>query len=80
MDIISMQQYGQIFMEMRNYLKKKIILEIKKNENIIFYKSANNECYYSSSPCTHFFNGKDFKIDEINLKIIKNYKVYFFKK
>ena len=25
------------------------------------------------------FNGKDFKIDEINFKIIKNYKVYFFK-
>ena len=23
MDIISMQQYGQIFMEMRNYLKKR---------------------------------------------------------
>ena len=55
-----MQQYGQIFMEIRNYLKKENI-EIKKNENIIFYKSANNECYYSSSPCTHFLMVKILK-------------------
>tara|TARA_B100000989_G_scaffold179259_1_gene134651 strand:+ start:446 stop:2152 length:1707 start_codon:yes stop_codon:yes gene_type:complete len=60
--------------------KKKENLKIIKNEDIIFYKSKKGECYYSKSPCTHFFNGNDFSLAEINIKNYKGYKVYYFTK
>jgi|TARA_B100001964_G_C14258504_1_gene613831 hypothetical protein len=60
--------------------KKKINIPITKNQKIIFYKSKHGECYYSKSPCTHFYNGNDFKIDDINLEIFKGYKIYYFER
>ena len=58
--------------------KKNKNIEIKKNNKIIFYKANKGECYFSKSPCTHFYNGKDFNLNEINVKNIKGYKIYFF--
>ncbi len=63
-----------------NNFKKKSNKPIYKNGSLIFYKSKREECYYSSSPCTHFFNGKDFKIEDINLDSKLGYKIYYFKK
>lgn len=63
-----------------NFYKKKDNKAIFKNKNLIFYKSKKEECYYSPSPCTHFFNGEDFKIDEINVDNKIGYKIYYFKK
>lgn len=60
--------------------KKKENLKIMKNKDIIFYKSKKGECYYSKSPCTHFFNGNDFSLAEINIKNYKGYKIYYFTK
>ena len=59
--------------------KKKDNLKIIKNNSFMFYKSKTGECYFSKSPCTHFFNGSDFKIDEINIKNFLGYKIYYFK-
>ncbi len=59
--------------------KKKDNLQIIKNNSFMFYKSKTGECYFSKSPCTHFFNGSDFKIDEINIKNFFGYKIYYFK-
>ena len=61
-----------------NTFSKKENIAIKKNNQIIFYKSKKNECYYSQSPCTHFFNGNDFTLEEINIKKVKSYKIYYF--
>ena len=58
--------------------KKNENIEIKKGNKIIFYKSNKGECYFSKSPCTHFYNGKDFNLNEINVKNIRGYKIYFF--
>ena len=58
--------------------KKKENLKIVKNNNFMFFKSKKGECYYSKSPCTHFFNGSDFKLDEINIKNFLGYKIYYF--
>ena len=58
--------------------KKNENIEIKKGNKIIFYKSNKGECYFSKSPCTHFYNGKDFNLNEINVKKIRGYKIYFF--
>lgn len=58
--------------------KKNKNIGIKKNDKIIFYKSNKGECYFSKSPCTHFYNGQDFSLNEINVKNIKGYKIYFF--
>ena len=63
-----------------NIFKKKINLAIKKNNEIIFYKSIENECYYSIGPCTHFYNGNDFKLNEIGVNEFYGYKVYYFNK
>ncbi len=58
--------------------KKNENIEVKKGNKIIFYKSNKGECYFSKSPCTHFYNGKDFNLNEINVKNIRGYKIYFF--
>ncbi len=58
--------------------KKNENIEVKKGNKIIFYKSKKGECYFSKSPCTHFYNGKDFNLNEINVKNIRGYKIYFF--
>tara|TARA_B100000886_G_scaffold322825_2_gene266121 strand:- start:2633 stop:4336 length:1704 start_codon:yes stop_codon:yes gene_type:complete len=58
--------------------KKNKNIGIKKNDKIIFYKANKGECYFSKSPCTHFYNGQDFSLNEINVKNIKGYKIYFF--
>ena len=71
--------WPNIYSSENNY-KKKNNKPIFKNGSIIFYKSKSEECYYSSSPCTHFFNGKDFKIEDINLDNKLGYKIYYFKK
>ena len=63
----------------KNYKKKKH-LPIKKNNKIFFYKSVNEECYYSSSPCTHFYTGEDFTLNDINLDNFHGYKIYYFNK
>ena len=63
-----------------NDLKKIDNIPIIKNKKIIFYKSKNGTCHYNKSPCTHYFNGNDFTIDEINLKILFGYKIYYFNK
>ena len=63
-----------------NDLKKIDNIPIIKNKKIIFYKSKNGTCHYNKSPCTHYFNGNDFTIDEINLKILFGYKIFYFNK
>ena len=63
-----------------NEFKKRENFRVIKNNKLIFYKSKKGECYYSSSPCTHFFNGNDFTLDELNIKNLRSYKVYYFKK
>ena len=60
------------------YKKRKF--KIIKNNNFMFFKSKEGECYYSKSPCTHFFNGSDFKLDEINIKNFLGYKNILFYK
>ncbi len=60
--------------------EKKINLPIKKNNQIIFYKSASEECYYSKSPCTHFYNGDDFTLNEIMNENKFGYTIYYFMK
>ena len=52
----------------------------KKNNQIIFYKSASEECYYSKSPCTHFYNGDDFTLNEIMNENKFGYTIYYFMK
>ena len=59
---------------------KKKNINIKKGKTTLFYKSKIGECYYSKSPCTHYFNGNDFNLDEINLDNFYGYKIYYFKK
>ena len=61
-----------------NSFKKKDNLEILKNNEVFFYKSKKGECYYSKSPCTHYYNGTDFTLDEISINNFKGYKIYFF--
>ena len=63
-----------------NIFEKKNNLAIKKNNKIIFYKSIENECYYSTGPCTHFYNGNDFELNEIDVNNFYGYKVYYFNK
>ena len=58
--------------------KKKENTPIIKNQKIIFYKAKKGECYYSKSPCTHYYNGSDFKLNEINLDNFQGYKIYYF--
>ena len=58
--------------------KKKENTPIIKNHKIIFYKAKKGECYYSKSPCTHYYNGSDFKLSEINLDNFQGYKIYYF--
>lgn len=53
---------------------------IYKNGEFLFYKSSYGTCHYSKSPCTHYFNNTDFTLDEINLKIIRNYKIFYFQR
>ena len=62
------------------YLIKKENIPIYKNKQFLFYKSKIGTCYYSSSPCTHYFNKTDFTLNEINFKIFKGYKFFYFKK
>ena len=71
--------WPNIYGSEKNFQKKEN-LKIYKNGEIIFYISKNGECYYSKSPCTHFFNGKDFNIDEINVKKVFRYSIYYFDK
>ena len=59
-------------------IKKKENTPIIKNQKIIFYKAKKGECYYSKSPCTHYYNGSDFKLSEINLDNFQGYKIYYF--
>ena len=75
-----MYLYGQIFTIAIIFLKKKNNLAIKKNNKIIFYKSIEKECYYSTGPCTHFYNGNDFELNEIDVNNFYGYKVYYFNK
>jgi hypothetical protein len=62
------------------YSKKVENIPIYKNEQFLFYKSKNSTCYFSSSPCTHYFYQTDFTLDEINLKIFTGYKFFYFGK
>ena len=71
--------WPNIYGSEKNFQKKEN-LKVYKNGEIIFYISKNGECYYSKSPCTHFFNGKDFNIDEINVKKVFRYSIYYFDK
>jgi hypothetical protein len=64
----------------KNDLTKIDNIPIIKNKKIIFYKSKSGTCHYNKSPCTHYFNGNDFTLDEINLKILFSYKIYYFSK
>lgn len=59
---------------------KKENIPLYKNGQFLFYKSKIGTCYYSSSPCTHYFNKTDFTLSEINFKIFKGYKFFYFKK
>ena len=61
-----------------NKFEKLENLKIKKDNETLFYKSKISECYYSKSPCTHFYNGNDFTLDEIDMKIVYGYKIYYF--
>ncbi len=71
--------WPNIYSSKKNQLKKENT-QIKKDENFMFYKSKKGECYYSKSPCTHFFNGNDFTIEQINLDKFYGYKIYYFKR
>ena len=62
-----------------NYNIRKMTKPIFKDKKIIFYQSINGLCYYNSAPCTHMLDS-EYSINEINLKMIFKYKVYYFKK
>ena len=34
----------------------------------------------TAGPCTHFYNGNDFKLNEIDVNNFYGYKVYYFNK
>ena len=57
--------------------KKRDNIPVYKNGKLLFYKSMVNQCYYSQSPCTNLF-GSDFDLNDINMKILYGYKVYYF--
>jgi len=62
------------------YSKKDENIPIFKNKEFLFYKSKSGACYFSSAPCTHYFYQTDFILNEINLKILKGYKFFYFQK
>ncbi len=50
---------------------------IYKNGKIIFYQSYEGLCYYNNAPCTHMLDSQ-YNIEEINLKEMFGYKVFYF--
>ncbi len=73
------EPWPNIYSDGKSQMKKEN-KQIIKNQTTLFYKSKKGECYYSKSPCTHFFNGNDFKLSEINLDNFYGYKIYYFKR
>ena len=59
--------------------KKRDNIPIYKNGKLLFYKNEANQCYYSKSPCTHLF-GHEFDLNDISMKSLSGYKVFYFKK
>ena len=60
-------------------MKKKSIYQLKKN-NKIFFISRLTRNVITSSPCTHFYTGEDFTLNDINLDNFHGYKIYYFNK
>ena len=52
--------------------KQPLYKKILNNKNdFVYYFSEGKECMYSQSPCSNFIN------KNVNVKIIKNYKIYY---
>ena len=75
--ILNNNPWPNIYNGGKKHVKKKV-KPIIKNKKIIFYASQNGECYYNNSPCTHYYQTKDFKLEKINLRYLYGYKVYYF--
>lgn len=69
--------WPKIYSETKNNSFNTSKAYIKENE-ILFYKPELYPlCYYSKRICTHDIDVQ-YKINEINLKIFKNYKIFYF--
>ncbi len=50
------------------------LIPIKKQNKILFYIAENGLCMYNKEPCTYYVD------DNVNLKFIKGYKIYYIDK
>lgn len=75
-EVYSYSPWPKIYSETENQ-KIKSNKPIFIDEKFAFFSSNEGLCYYNSPPCTHMLNSQ-FNKDEIKLKSIKGYKVFYF--
>ena len=75
-EVYSYSPWPKIYSETENQ-KIKFNKSIFIGEKFAFFSSNTGLCYYNSPPCTHMLNSQ-FSKDEIKLKSIKGYKVFYF--